>query len=95
MRNTGMWLLVVALLAGLLALQFFIVPRSALGWFLLFVLGIPIWFVLEWAGERTFGMKPFPSLSRPLRVLVAVPFAIVVFLAAGFLSWAVRWAANQ
>ena len=95
MRKVGTCVLVIALLASLLVLQFLVLPHSPLGWVLLFVLGIPIWFLLEWAGERTFGLKFFSNLSSPVRVLVAVPFAIVLFTVAALLAWGVRWAASQ
>ena len=94
MRKVGTCVLVVALLAGLLALQFLVLPRSPLGWALLVVLGIPVWFALEWAGERTLGLRFFSNLSSPARVLVAVPFAIVIFTVAALLAWDVRWAAS-
>lgn len=35
--------------------------------------GLPAWFVLEWVGTTVLGSQVFARLSRPMRILLAVP----------------------
>jgi len=48
----------------------------------LFLVGLPAWFALEWAGTTVLGSQFFARLSRPMRILLAVPaFAAIMVLA--------------
>ena len=58
------------------------VPKSLLGWVALFLVGLPAWFALEWVGTTVLGSQFFARLSRPMRILLAVPaFAAIMVLA--------------
>lgn len=67
----------------LLWLYYPVVPRSVLGWVLLFVVGIPTWVFLEWLGERVFSARIFSRLGRGARIALAVPVMILLLIVAG------------
>jgi len=85
-------LLALALTAGvLLWLYNPVVPRSVLGWILLFVIGIPTWFLLEWLGNRALGLRFFSRLGRAARIALAIPVLILVVVVAAYLiHWGQR-----
>jgi len=60
-------------------------PRSLLGWLTLICVGLPVWFFLEWLGERVLGMNFFTKLSSSMRVIIAVPLVIVLMVVCAFL----------
>jgi hypothetical protein len=43
-------------------------PRSIIGWCLLFMLALPLWFLLEFVGDRFVGARCFVSLSPVARI---------------------------
>jgi hypothetical protein len=70
----------VGLLAcALLFVYFPAVPKSLLGWVASFLVGLPSWFALEWVGTTVLGAQFFARLSRPMRILLAVP-ALAAFM---------------
>jgi hypothetical protein len=70
------------LVCALLFISYPIVPKSILGWVALLFVSFPVWFALEWLGTTVLGLQFFARLSRPLRVLLAVPaFAAIMVLA--------------
>lgn len=74
--------LVSVLVCALLFIYFPAVPQSFLGWTALLVVGFPAWFALEWLGTTVLESQFFARLSRPIRILLAVPaFATVMVLA--------------
>ena len=73
-------LLAVPLVAGMLLWLYYpTMPRSVVGWLLLFVIGIPTWLLLEWLDERIFESRFFSRLGRTARIALAVP-ALILFL---------------
>jgi hypothetical protein len=54
------------------------VPRSVLGWLALVFVGLPVWFFLEWLGNRALGMRFLTQFSSPVRIIVALPFVIAL-----------------
>jgi putative effector of murein hydrolase LrgA (UPF0299 family) len=57
-------LLAVALVvAMLLWLYYPTIPGSVIGWVLLFVIGIPTWFLLEWLGTCIVGAQLFSRMD--------------------------------
>ena len=58
------------------------VPRSLLGWVALFLVGLPSWFALEWVGTTVLGSQFFARLSRPMRILLAVPAVAAIMVLA-------------
>ena len=78
-------LLALALAVGvLLWLYYPVVPRSLLGWVLLFVVGIPTWFFLEWVGDRVLGAHVFSRFGPAARIALAVPLLILLLLVAAY-----------
>jgi|SRR5690349_20470875 len=76
-------LLAVALVAGILLWLYFpVIPRSTVGWALLFVAGIPTWFFLEWLGGRVLASSIFSRLRPAARIALAVPVLLVLLLVA-------------
>lgn len=74
LRSSLSLLGLVGLLAcALLVVYFPAVPKSFLGWAALFLVGLPAWFALEWVGTVVLGSRFFARLSRPMRILLAVP----------------------
>ncbi len=69
----------------LLWLYYPIIPRSALGWVLLLVIGIPAWFLLEWLGERILGAQLFSRIGRAARIALAVPILILFLILAAYI----------
>jgi hypothetical protein len=69
----------------LLWLYYPIVPRSVLGWVLLFSIGIPTWFLLEWLGERILGARFFSRIGRAARISLAVPILILFLILAAYI----------
>jgi hypothetical protein len=47
-------------------------PRSIIGWCLLFMLALPLWFFFEFVGERFAGARFFVSLSPVARITFGV-----------------------
>jgi hypothetical protein len=73
----------VGLLAcALLFVYFPAVPKSLLGWVALFLVGLPSWFALEWVGTAVLGSQFFARLSRPMRILLAVPALAAIMVLA-------------
>jgi hypothetical protein len=68
--------------AMLLWLYYPTIPRSVLGWVLLFVIGIPSWFFLEWLGGLVLGARFFSRMGRVPRIALAVPILIVLLVIA-------------
>ncbi len=64
--------------ATLLCMYYPTIPRSVLGWVLLFVIGIPTWLLLEWLGERILEAQFFSRIGRTARIALAVPILIVL-----------------
>lgn len=83
LRNSLSLLSLVGVLACVLLFVYFsTVPKSLLGWVALFLVGLPSWFALEWVGTTVLGSQFFARLSRPMRILLAVPvFAAIMVLA--------------
>ncbi len=65
-------------LAGMPALQFWIFPAPFSGWFILIVLGLPVWFYLEWLGEKVLGAPFFKKMSSTARIAIGVPVIIAL-----------------
>lgn len=77
----------VGLLACVLLLAYFpAVPKSLLGWVALFLAGLPAWFALEWLGTAVFGSQFFTRLSRPIRIVLAVPALSAIMVLAGIVG---------
>ena len=70
--------------AMLLWLYYPVIPRSVLGWVLLFVIGIPTWFLLEWVGGRLLGAKFFSGMGRAARIALVVPVLLLFIVIAGY-----------
>ena len=77
-------------LAGVLAFQFWVLPATLSGWLMLIVLGLPIWFFLEWLGEKVLGAPFFTKLSSPARVAIGVPVFVALCALAFVLVGLVR-----
>jgi hypothetical protein len=79
-------LLALALVVGMLLLLYFpVVPRSVVGWVLLFVIGIPTWLFLEWLGERVLSASVFSSVGRAARIALAVPVLVLFLVVAAYI----------
>jgi len=78
-------LALVFVVGVLLWLSYPVVPRSFLGWVLLFVIGIPTWFVLEWLGERVLGARIFARVGSAARIALGVPLLILFVIVGAFL----------
>lgn len=78
-------LAVVLVAAILLWLYYPTIPRSVLGWVLLFVIGIPTWFLLEWLGGRILGAHFFSRMGRGARIALAVPILILFLIFAAYI----------
>ena len=79
-------LLALVLLTGMLLWLYYpAVPRSVLGWVLLFVIGLPTWFLREWAGDRILGARFFSRLGSAARIALAVPILVLFLVAGAFL----------
>lgn len=71
--------------AMLLWLYYPTIPRSVLGWILLFVIGIPTWLLLEWLGERVLEARFFSRIGRTARIALAVPILILLLIIAAYI----------
>ena len=81
-------LLAIALAVGLLLWLYYpVIPRSILGWVLLFVVGIPTWLLLEWLGERLLGARVFSRMGRAARIALAVPVLILLLIFGAFVVY--------
>lgn len=81
----------VAFVTLVLLASYSTVPRSALGWIALFVIGLPTWLFLELLGDKVLSAKAFSRMSSGLRIALAVP-AVLVVAAIGFaLIWVGRY----
>ena len=78
-------LAVAVAIVMLLWLYYPTVPRSVLGWVLLFVIGIPTWFLLEWLGERILGADFFSRMGRAARIALAVPLLILFIVLVAYI----------
>jgi|SRR5215831_4477358 len=79
-------LLALALTVGLLLWLYYpVVPRSVLGWVLLFVIGIPTWLFLEWLGGRVLSARAFSRMARAARIALAVPVLILLLVVAAYI----------
>lgn len=74
--------LVGLVVCALLFAYFPAVPRSLLGWLALLFVGLPSWFALEWVGTAVLGSQFFARLSRPMRILLAVPTLAAIMVLA-------------
>jgi hypothetical protein len=78
-------LLALALAAAMLLWLYYpVIPRSILGWVLLFVIGIPTWFFLEWLGARVLATRVFSRMGRAARIALAVPVLILLMIIAAY-----------
>ncbi len=68
-----------------------VLPKSALGWGLLFAIGIPTWLLLEWLGGVVLGAKVFSRLSSFGRIALAVPALLVLIVFAAAVIWLGQW----
>lgn len=83
LRSSLSLLVLVGLVACALVVVYFpAVPKSLLGWLALFLVGLPVWFALEWMGTTALGSQFFSRLSRPMRILFAVPALAAVMVLA-------------
>ena len=71
--------------AMLLWLYYPAIPRTILGWVLLFVIGIPTWFLLEWLGGRIVGAQFFSRMGRAARIALAVPVLVLFLIIAAYI----------
>ena len=69
----------------LLWLYYPTIPRSVLGWVLLFVIGIPTWLLLEWLGQRILEARFFSRMKRATRIALAVPILILFIILAAYI----------
>lgn len=74
--------LVGLLACALLFVYFPAVPTSLLGWVASLLFGLPVWFALEWLGTAVLGSQFFAQLSRPMRILLAVPALAAIMVLA-------------
>lgn len=72
-------------IAVLLWLYYPTIPRTAIGWMLLFVIGIPTWFLLEWIGGHIFEAQLFSRLGRVARIALAVPILVLFLILATYI----------
>ena len=88
-------LVVVSGVVLLLATQLWIFvpsfPRSALGWVVLVVLGLPVSLLIEWLGEESLSAKFWTRRSAATRLLLGVPAVLVLMGVSLALIWGVRW----
>jgi hypothetical protein len=83
LRSSLSLLGLVGLVACALVVVYFpAVPKSLLGWLVLFLVGLPVWFALEWVGTTVLGSQFFSRLSRPMRILLAVPALAAIMVLA-------------
>ena len=65
-------------------------PRSIIGWCLLFMLALPLWFFFEFVGERFADARFFVSLSPVARitfgVIVLGGFVLLILVTFHFLE---------
>ncbi len=88
----ALWLLAIVgvIICFALALYFPAVPRSALGWAALVLVGIPVWLFLEWLGTAVLGFRFLSRLPSWVRVAIAVPLVGVFLIVAFAMAWSVR-----
>lgn len=76
---------VIGFLSIFLVIHFYpTIPRSFLGWVALFFLGIPVWVILESAGDLVLGASFFKRMPSALRILAGVPVVLVLIAFALF-----------
>jgi hypothetical protein len=79
-------LLALAIVVGTLLWMYHpVIPRSGLGWVLLFVIGIPTWFLLEWLGDRVLSARVFARTGRAVRIALAVSALILLMAIAMYI----------
>ena len=83
LRSSLSLLGLVGLLACALLFAYFpAVLKSLLGWVALFLVGLSSWFALGWVGTTVLGSQFFARLSRPMRILLAVPALAAIMVLA-------------
>jgi hypothetical protein len=90
LRELAAWAIAVTVLLGLLALNFWTFPTSVAGWFALVALGVPVWLLLEWLGEKVLNARFFGKLPSAARVLLGVPVVLALMALATVLVAYVR-----
>lgn len=81
-------LLALAFALGVLLWIYYpVIPRTILGWFLLFVIGIPSWFFLEWLGDRVLSARFFSRMSSAARIALGVPVLILLMIIASLVIY--------
>ncbi len=81
---------VAAILSAVLAIFFWVVPHSVLGWLALLIIGIAAWLFLEWFGETALSMPLFQRLSNPMRIFIGIPVMIALMAVALLVSLLVK-----
>ena len=72
----------IAIASISLAVSFWVVPHSILGWLALLIAGIPAWLFLEWLGEAVLSRPCFQRLPSAARILVGLPVVIALMVLA-------------
>lgn len=89
--RSGFWIATLTgavLVTGMLVWFYYpVVPRSFLGWSLLFLLGIPTWIAIEWLGSAVLSAKVFSRLSSAGRIALGVPVLIALAAVAAVAIW--------
>jgi hypothetical protein len=84
----------VVFVLALLAVQVWVFPTSIAGWVVLVVLGIPVWFALEWVGDKVLSARYFKRLPSVARVALGVPVVAALMAVGTGLAWIVRYLAG-
>jgi membrane protease YdiL (CAAX protease family) len=77
----GAALIVIGLL---LALYFPAIPKNWAGWVVLIGLGLPVWFGIEWFGEKVIQALKFRQMSSGMRILLGVPVMAALCVGAAY-----------
>src|SRR6187402_2824341 len=80
-------LALVFALGVLLWMYYPVAPRTGPGWVLLFVIGIPSWFFLQWLGDRVLGARFFAGMSSAARIALGVPVLILLMIIAALVIY--------
>ncbi len=75
-------LALVLAVGALLWIYYPVVPKTVLGWVLLFAIGIPSWLFLEWLADRVLGARVFSRMGRASRIALGVPVMIILMIVA-------------
>jgi hypothetical protein len=81
--------LLAILLLGciLLWLYYPVRPRSAVGWILMFAIGVPTLAFSEWLAEAVLGAKIFRRLSSGARIALGVPVFLALLIVIAVIIW--------